>query len=196
MTQGPEDADEQRALHYQLIARLLAAPPDAALLDVVADLAGDDSDLGTAVAELARRAGAADAAAVTEEYNNLFVGLGRGELLPFGSYYLTGFLHEKPLAKLRQDMARLGIERADEVKEPEDHIAALCEIMAGLILGDFGALASLDVQRQFFVAHLQPWAGQFFKDLERAQSARFYAPVGTIGRVLLAIEAEAFAMQN
>ena len=34
-------------------------------------------------------------------------------------------------------MARLGIEQADGVSEPEDHIASLCEMMAGLIEGVF-----------------------------------------------------------
>ena len=133
-----------------------------------------------------------DAEAVAREYFALFIGTGRGELLPYASYYLTGFLNERPLARLRADLAVLGIERAAETSEPEDHAAILCEIMAGLVGGEFRA--TLDQQRQFQGKHLAPWIGRFFADLEAAQAARFYRPVGTIGRLFMAIETEAFAL--
>ena len=107
---------------------------------------------------------------------------------------LTGFLHEKPLAKLRGAMNELGIDRAEDVKEPEDHIAALCEMMSGLITGSFGAPADLSVQREFFDTHIGCWAPRFFEDLQAAQSAVLYMPVGTIGRLFLAIETQAFDM--
>ena len=86
--------------------------------------------------------------------------------------------------------------RADTVKEPEDHIAALCEMMAGLITGAFGAPVDLAGQRRFFDSHLEPWAPLFFEDLEKARSARLYAPIGTLGRLFMAIEKTAFMMET
>jgi TorA maturation chaperone TorD len=135
-------------------------------------------------------------AAAKAEYGALFIGMARGELLPYASYYLTGFLNEKPLALLRQDMARLGIARAENVKEPEDHIAAICEMMAGLIEGSFGAPADLETQRAFFDRHLACWAETFFTDLEAARAAVLYAPVGTVGRAFIEIERTAFEMSG
>ena len=113
--------------------------------------------------------------------------------MPFGSYYLTGFLNEKPLGLLRRDMARLGIERAENVREPEDHAGALMEMMAGLVRGTLGAGGQAEASA-FQAAHVEPWAGHFFADLERARGSRLYAPVGTIGRHFMAIEAGAHAM--
>lgn len=194
---GSADLSEEersRGELYALLGRLLAAPPSAEDLDRLSAIEGDDSALGRALTTLAAAAKAADAEAVGDEYHALFIGLGRGELVPFASYYLTGFLQEKPLAKLRLDMAQLGIARADKVPEPEDHIAALCEMMAGLILGVFGAPADLAEQERFFSAHLGPWATRFFEDLEAAEAAVFYGPVGTIGKLFMAIESRAFEM--
>src|SRR6185436_1600462 len=131
---------------------------------------------------------------VEREYFNLFIGLGRGELLPYGSYYLTGFLHERPLARLRADLVQLGIERSQGNIEPEDHVAILCEIMAGLASGRFPAPAGSD--RELFEKHLAPWIGRFFADLERAEAADFYRSVGTLGRVFVDIESEAFALPS
>ena len=143
---------------------------------------------------LAEAAGDADAERVEREFFDLFIGIGRGELLPYGSYYLTGFLHERPLARLREDLAALGIERAAGQCEPEDHAAILCEIMSGIAGGHFPAPAGAD--RQLFEKHLAPWIGRFFADLERAESADFYRRVGTLGRVFIDIETEAFALPN
>jgi TorA maturation chaperone TorD len=111
--------------------------------------------------------------------------------LPYGSYYLTGFLHERPLARLREDLVRLGLERAAGQAEPEDHAAILCEIMAGLAGQTLPAPPGAD--RELFEAHLAPWMGRFFADLERAQTAAFYRSVGMLGRVFMQIESEAFA---
>jgi TorA maturation chaperone TorD len=185
-----------RAHQYQLLARFLAAPPDAALLRLACGLEGDQTELGTALGALAKLARRFTPQAAAAEYHALFIGVGRGELLPYGSYYRTGFLYEQPLAELRTDMATLGIARAEEVKEPEDHIAALCDMMAGLITGAFDAPAGLAAQRRFFEAHLAPWAGRFFTDLEAAQGAALYTPIGTMGRVFMTIEATAFAMER
>ena len=191
------EEDRLRADWYLLLAQLLREPPKEVTLAGLRQLDGDDSLLGEAIAALAVAAKATDEARVKREYHDLFIGVGQGELLPYGSYYLTGFLHEKPLAKLRGAMNELGIRRADDVKEPEDHIAALCEMMAGLISGAFspdGAPAPLAGQRQFFETHIGCWAPRFFEDLEAAQSAAFYMPVGTIGRLFMAVETQAFDM--
>jgi TorA maturation chaperone TorD len=185
-----------RARQYQLLARFLAAPPEAGLLHLASGFESDDTEFGRALGDLADRAGQATPAAASREYHELFIGIGRGELVPYGSYYLTGFLNEKPLAKLRSDMARLGIARAEDVKEPEDHIAALCEMMAGLITGAFGAPLGLAEQRAFFNRHLAGWAPVFFRDLEQAKAAWLYAPIGRLGRAFMDIEKTAFAMAN
>lgn len=191
---GLTEEDQLRAQHYRFLSRLLAAPADEELLDACRRLLGDESDLGRALSSLAEAARNAGASSVADEYQELFIGIGRGELMPFASFYLTGFLNERPLAKLRGDMARLGIARNADVHEPEDHIAALSEMMAGLITGAFGAPADLARQRQIFRRHIEPWAGRFFADLEAAKSARFYRPVGTLGRHFIAIEQTAFGM--
>lgn len=188
------EEDQLRASWYRLLARLLAAPPDAALLQQFAALKSDGSRFGDALAALAAAAHGTSIESVTQEYFDLFIGIGQAELVPYGSYYLTGFLHEKPLAKLRGDMARLGIGRAEGVAESEDHIAAVCEMMAGLITGGFGEPAELEVQHAFFQEHIGCWAPRFFEDLEAARGAAFYMPVGTIGRLFMAVESQAFDM--
>lgn len=188
--------EEWRADLYDVLAALLANAPTQELLDKSCTLEGDDSAIGKGVTALARVSKAVTEKAVRSEYNALFIGLGRGELLPYASFYMTGFLNEKPLAKLRQDMSEIGVIREESVFEPEDHIATVCEIMAGLIRGRFGEPASLADQRTFFDKHLADWAEHFFRDLEGAQASVFYAPVGTIGRSLMEVEAEAFRMES
>ncbi|PRX38000.1 chaperone TorD involved in molybdoenzyme TorA maturation [Meinhardsimonia xiamenensis] len=189
----PEE-EQLRADLYGLLARLLSAPPGAKELGALRALKGDDSALGRAVTALGKVAAVTSVEAAEREYNRLFIGVGRGELLPYGSYYLTGFLNEKPLAVLREHMAKLGIARVDNVHEPEDHIATLCEIMAGLITGAFGRPFSLEDQEAFFNTHLAQWAGHFFTDLEAAESSVLYAPVGRIGQEFMRIEVEAWRM--
>ena len=188
------EEESLRAGIYDLLGALLARPPKRDLVDRVARLEGDSSELGRAVSALTRVARATSEQAAEREFFDLFIGVGRGELLPYASYYMTGFLNEKPLAVLRNDMTRLGIERAPNVFEPEDNIASLCEMMAGMIRGRFFGAASLDRQRSFFNAHIAPWAEHFFTDLEGAKSSVFYAPVGSIGRTFMQIEREAFRM--
>jgi TorA maturation chaperone TorD len=190
----PPEEELVRARIYALLARLLVAPPDGPLLASLAGLTSDNTELGRTFAALAEAAAAAAPAGVAEEYHDLFIGLTRGELLPYGSYYLTGFLNEKPLAELRDALAGLGIARATEVKEPEDHVAALCEVMAGLIDGSYGMPQALSVQRSFFETHMAPWVGRFFADLEGAEAAVLYAAVGRLGRRFVEIESAAFAM--
>ncbi|MGR3825270.1 MAG: TorD/DmsD family molecular chaperone [Salipiger marinus] len=198
MTAAPDlridEEDRLRADLYNYLGVLLAQPPDQMLLDQTAGLQGSDGAIGEAVGTLAKMARLTKPAAVTSEYNRLFIGLGRGELLPCASYYLTGFLNEKPLALLRQDMALRGLARAETVFEPEDNIASLMEMMGAMIVGRFGAPATLAQQKAFFNRHIGPWAGHFFTDLEGAKNSVFYAPVGRLGRAFMEIEAEAFRM--
>src|SRR5438105_14635213 len=147
-----EDFDAARAEEYALLSVLLARAPDGALLERLASLRGDPSPLGLAHAALAEAAQRTSAERVEREYFNLFIGLGRGELLPYASYYLTGFLHERPLARLRADLGPLGIERSEGNCEPEDHAATLCEIMAGILNGSLPAPQGTD--QQIFEKHL------------------------------------------
>jgi TorA maturation chaperone TorD len=186
-----DEIDMARAMEYALISTLLARAPDQTLIERLAGLCGDGSPLGCAHAAVANAASHASAGDIQREYFDLFIGLGRGELLPYGSYYMTGFLHGRPLARLREDLRSLGIERADQ-SEPEDHAAMLCEVMAGLVSGRFPA--SPIAERELFERHLSPWIGRFFDDLERAEAADFYRHVGVLGRVFMAIESQAFAL--
>ena len=188
--------DRLRADLYDFLAVLLTAPPDQALLDRTAGLTGDASRLGQGIERLARAAGAAKPQALTREYNALFIGVGRGELLPYASYYLTGFLNDKPLARLRGDMKTLGIARSGGTSDPEDNIAALFEMMAGLITGRFGSPAGPAAQQDFFDKHIGPWADRFMTDLTQAEGAAFYTAVGDLGLAFLEIEREAFRMSS
>lgn len=186
--------DRARADVYALLGALLAAPPREPTLQMLRALPGADSedgDLTAAWAMLKQAADRAEAEALTSEYHDLFIGIGRGELVPYGSWYVTGFLMERPLAELRVDLARLGFERIEEVHEPEDHVAALCETMS-LIAND--DTVPFEQQREFFRKHLEPWVGRFFADLQGAQSASFYRAVGLVGERFIQIEQTYLAM--
>jgi TorA maturation chaperone TorD len=189
---APDEVDAARAREYALLATLLARAPDAQLLSRLAQLRGDPSPLGMAHAALGEAAARFDVETVGREYFDLFVGLGRGELLPYGSYYLTGFLYERPLARLRGDLKRFGIERANGQSEPEDSAAILCEIMATLAGG--GIEVAPEAEREMFEKHIAPWMGRFFADLAISEKAQFYARVGALGQTFLEIEAEAFRL--
>ena len=185
-----DEIDAARAQEYALLATLLTRAPDAALLSGLSKLRADASPLGLAHAALAEAADKATVKSAEREFFDLFIGLGRGELLPYGSYYLTGFLHERPLARLRDDLARIGIGRSDGVVEPEDHAGILCEVMSGLASGRLPAPPDSD--RLIFDKHMAPWIGRFFVDLENAEGADFYKRVGALGRTYINIEREAF----
>ena len=190
------EEDRLRAGMYDFLGALLVSSPDKDRLDAVAGLTGDTTEIGKAVGALAKLAASTRPATAEREYNRLFIGLGRGELLPFGSFYMTGFLNEKPLARLRADMRRFEIERSPGRFEPEDNIGSLMEMMAGLILGRYRGVTTVDEQRDFWAAHIGPWAGHFFDDLAGAKSAVFYAPVGALGRAFMDVEREAFRMMG
>src|SRR5262249_26737228 len=179
-SQAVDDTDAARAQEYALLSVLLARAPDANLLKRLSELGGDASPLGLAHIALAEAAAVARADKVEREFFNLFIGVRRGELLPYGSYYLSGFLYERPLARLREFLAKIGVERIEGQYEPEDHAAILCEIMSGLAGGHLDAPD--DADRELFEKHIAPWMGRFFLDLERAREANFYRQVGTLGR--------------
>ncbi len=189
-----EDEDRLRADLYNYLGLMLAGPPDDVLLAQTAALTGDSSPLGGAIDGLARVAKVTTPKAALTEYNALFIGLGRGELLPYASYYMTGFLNEKPLANLRADMVALRITRAENTFEPEDNIASLMEMMGGMIVGRFGAAVPLSRQKEFYNKHIGPWATHFFTDLQAAKTSVLYASVGAVGSAFLSIEQEAFRM--
>lgn len=177
-------ADENRVRSnvYALLGNLLAAPPDETILDMLGgiDPAPVDETLLTAAWSMLRDAATrGEPQHLAAEFQDLFIGLGRGEVVPYGSWYLTGFLMEQPLAKLRADMRRLGFERQDGICEPEDHAAALCEIMALLAADD--EPQPLQTQAAFFQAHIGPWMTRFFRDMQEAPSAHFYRAVGQLG---------------
>lgn len=179
---------------YGLIGRLLVRAPDQALLDALRGLPAGEGDIGRAMGDLATAAAATGEADAGREYHEVFVGLPRGEVMPYASYYLTGFLHEKPLARARADLARLGLERAEGVAEPEDHLGQLCETMSLLICGPEERRRDLPTQEKFFNAHLAAWAARCFADIERAPSARLYEPLGRLGRAFMSIEGQAFKL--
>ena len=189
-----DEVDAARAQEYALLGALLMRAPDAKLLGNLAQLRGEPTPLGVTHAAISEAASKTTAEKIEREYFDLFIGLGRGELLPYASYYLTGFLHERPLARLREDLGQIGVARAENVYEPEDHAGILCEIMSGLASGRLPAPAGSD--RLIFERHMAPWIGRFFSDLEHSESAAFYSRVGSLGRVFMDIETEAFGLPS
>ena len=183
---GVADDDVVRANAYSLLGALLAAPPRREHFDLLANIDIPSTDgLGAAWSGLRHAAEHADVEAVDDEYHDLFIGVGRGELIPYCSWYLTGFMMDRPLAVLRSDLAALGFERQDGVKEPEDHAAALLETMALIAASPEHGI---DVQRRFFDRHVATWMRAFFADLQTADSARFYRAVGQFGGQFMAFD--------
>ena len=184
--------DAHRSQEYSLLAMLLSRSPDAATLNRIARLKGDATPLGLAHLALAQAAGNASEESIAREYFTLFIGIGRGELLPYGSYYLTGFLNERPLARLREDLRAHGIERVEGQVEPEDHAAILCEIMAGMARGQFPTADR--IQREFFEKHLELVDWPLLRRSGASRGGRIHRQVGTLGRLFLETETEAFRL--
>lgn len=196
---GNEALDEEqlyRASAYGLIAALLRSTPDQEMLDRLTGLSPgvvpEGDELLLAMSTLALSAELHTPASIDGEFHDLFIGLGKGEVVPYGSWYLTGFMMEKPLSDLRDDLARLGYVRNSSVVEPEDHAAALCEVISLMISAGTG----LSIQRNFFQSHMTNWMSQFFTDLSEARSAIFYKSVGRFGAAFIAFEKEYFSMQS
>ncbi|MFU2486624.1 TorD/DmsD family molecular chaperone [Thauera sp. WH-1] len=193
------DEDRARAEHYALLARLLHAAPDAALLDALAragQTLGADAGAGAlpqAWAALGAAAAAMPRQVVGDEFAALFVSIGKPAVMCNGSWYLTGFLQEEPLAELRADLVELGLGRRAGVTETEDHIAALAEVMRHLVLTAPDE-AGLQRQRAFFGRHIAPWYADLARALVQAPGADFYARVGALLLAFMDIEREAFDM--
>jgi TorA maturation chaperone TorD len=188
-----DEEQQYRAGAYSLLAALLRDAPEQVLLDHITELAAinkTNDELSLAMSILGLAAKDSRPEKINDEYHALFIGLGRGELMPYGSWYLTGFLMERPLAVLRDDLAMLGFERQGDTHEPEDHVAALCEVMA-MLVSDGQELAR---QTDFFETHIAPWVDRFFNDLSRAKSAVFYRAVGRFGAAFIELERNYLAM--
>lgn len=190
-----DEAQQYRAGAYALLASLLrSTPSDEVLIQATAlkDVPNNGDDLSVAMSMLGLAAQHSQSAALDDEYHALFIGLGRGELVPYGSWYLTGFLMEKPLGQLRHDLNLLGYQRDDRIKEPEDHIAALCEVMSMMIQEQ----RPTTVQMTFFKQHLAKWANRFFTDLEQTESAQFYQSVARFGMAFIDFENDYFEVEK
>ncbi len=193
-----DTGDAVRANTYSVLATLLAAPPASDVLALIKTIEtpsrNNNGNSGMAAAWGALKLAGERAAieALDDEYHDLFIGVGRGEMVPYASWYLAGFMMDKPLAVLRQDLAELGFERRGNVCEPEDHLAALCETMS-LIINSSGEIP-FDRQRRFFNDHMAPWTGRFFLDLQNAKTARFYRAVGQFGEQFMEIERQYLSM--
>jgi TorA maturation chaperone TorD len=194
--ESPDQGEETaRADLYGLLAALFYAPPSQALLDTIASTpAQGDSALERAWSELSARCKTARAESVREEYEHLFIGVGKPEVMLYGSYYLSGFMMEKPLAELRTDLAKLGLERAESVAESEDHVAALCEVMRYLIASDDVAHANIATQKRFFADHMQAWVTDMCATLAAHPDAKFYSLVAHLARSFFEVETQAFDM--
>lgn len=201
--EAPDQGEETaRADLYGLLSALFYAPPPAELLAaiVAADSpaeAGEDEGEGIlqqAWRELAAASRQADPEALRERYESLFIGVGKPDLMLYGSYYLSGFLMEKPLVALRADLESLGLQRDEQVPESEDHIATLCEVMRYLIASDDALHANLATQKQFFADHLQPWVIQMCDAILAHPQAGFYAAVAQLAKSFFEVEMQAFDM--
>ncbi len=191
------EMDQLRAGTWNLLGSLLGGAPDEKILGLLR-AAGQPTDAGgDALAEawtdLRRAAEAARPDALAREYQDLFIGLGSGEVIPYASWYQTGSLMEKPLLDLRRELRALGVERQAGVNEPEDHAAAVCEVMA-LVIAD--AAVSADWQKDFHDDHVAPWMNDLFRDIREAPSAEFYQAVGALGGAFMDFERDYFAMQT
>lgn len=203
MTQAPIssaglDEETARAELYGLLAALYYAPPSKELMAqlrvAVTEAPAPGGFLEEPWRALVGAARELDDASIATEYFTLFGGVGKPEVYLFGSFYLSGFLNEKPLAALRADIAELGLARDDAMSETEDHFAYLCEVMRYLIAGDDVAVANLTRQQAFFASHVQPWVLRMCDALQAHPKARFYAAVAGLTRAFVAVEAQGFDM--
>jgi TorA maturation chaperone TorD len=193
------DEETARAEIYGLLAQLYYAPPPTELLSALQVAVTEAPAAGAFLEEpwraLVAAARATTQAEVAKEHDALFGGVGKPEVYLFGSHYLSGYLNEKPLARLRTDLAALGLTRDEAtMSETEDHIAYLCEVMRYLIAGDDVAVANLTRQSEFFATHLQPWANALCDAIAAHPRARFYAALAGFTRAFVGVEAQGFDM--
>jgi TorA maturation chaperone TorD len=197
-TSSALDEETARAELYGLLAQLFYAPPAPELLANLRVAATEAPAAGGFLEEPWRAlVGAARALsddAIADEYNALFGGVGKPEVYLYGSHYLSGFLNEKPLARLRTELSSLGLARDEAMSDTEDHIAYLCEVMRYLIAGDDVTVANLARQQSFFAEHLQPWSAALCDAVAGHPKARFYAAVAELTRAFVSVEAQGFDM--
>ena len=192
--------DQARADLYALLARLLLAAPDAALLAALAGAdpitaEGGEVALERAWEQLTAASSVMDPAAVAEEFDALFISIGSPPVNPYGSRYLSGYMNDTPLAELRTDLAQLGVQRVRGIAEFEDHLGALCETMRVMITGAPGIRRQgVERQQQVFEAHIAPWYARCLDDIASAQGANYYRLVARLAGAFLDIEAQAFAV--
>lgn len=190
------EEQQYRASAYSLLAALLRNSPDKQMLErlsgLTQQLQGEDDSLMVSMSMLGLSSRILSVSAIADEFHALFIGLGKGEIVPYGSWYLTGFLMEKPLSDLRDDLKKLGFVRNQSVTEPEDHAAALCEVISLMISEN----TELDVQKKFFLTHIASWMGRFFNDLSEAESAVFYKAMGRFGAEFINFENQYLTMQS
>lgn len=189
-----EESQHIRASSYALLAALLANSPEQGLLEQLQGINAekdDEKNIINAWSMLKLAAERNQAETIADEYHRLFIGIGRGELVPYASWYLTGFLMEKPLAHLRQRLVGLGFEQQEDVHEPEDHVAALCEVMAQLIIDDE---TDFETEKEFFTDFVSNWMPRFFQDLQQSETSGFYRAVGELGQAFQDIEKRYFSM--
>jgi TorA maturation chaperone TorD len=192
------DEETARAEVYGLLAALYYAPPSAELLAqlrvAVTEAPAKGGMLEEPWREVVAAARNADNASIQSEYNALFGGVGKPEVYVFGSHYLSGFLNEKPLARLRTDLAKLGLQRDETMPETEDHFAYLCEVMRYLIAGDDVTVANLTQQKGFFGDHVQAWTPAMCDAVAAHPRAQFYAALAGFTRAFLSVETQGFDM--
>lgn len=198
---SPEDVS--RARWYAMLSEVFRAPPSAGWLRGIGAQAAspdasqaDATPLGRAWNAFAQACAQADAQRVREEYEAAFIGVGKAEVFLFASWHLSGFLHERPLVELREQLVRLGIARRSDVSETEDHVAALCETMAWLIVAAPGALRALSTQREFFQRFLAPWYGSLVEAIEHCGTTDFYKHAARLLGAFLSVERQAFDFES
>lgn len=192
------DEETARSELYGLLALLYYAPPAAELLAQLR-VATTEAPAAGAFLEAPWRALVGHARAMTDdaiqsEYDALFGGIGKPEVYLYGSHFLSGFLNEKPLARLRTELAQLGLARDERMSETEDHLAYLCEVMRYLIAGEDVTVANLTRQQAFFSTHMQPWVMMLCDELQKHPKARFYAALAELTRAFMGVEAQGFDM--
>jgi TorA maturation chaperone TorD len=193
------EEDQVRADFYALLANLFYRAPDDRLLQAIViapePAAENDRALADAWTALAAASAVVSAEALAEEFGTLFIGVGRAPVLLYGSFYQAGFMNEKPLAELRTDLARMGFARDVGARETEDHLAALCDVMRAMILGDIATIpATLDAQKAFFLKHLQPWVLQCCDATTKNENSNYYVRVAEFAKAFFRIEMQAFEM--
>ena len=191
------DEEAARAHLYALLAELFYAPPDSGLLARLRAQSADpdaSTTLDVAWRELLEIVGQHDDAVVRQEYDRLFGGVGKPEVYLFGSHYLSGFLNDRPVVRLRDSLQELGLARDPGMTETEDHVACLFDVMRHLIIQEDEAGGGIAVQQRFFSDHVYPWIEAMCDQLTRNPQARFYAGVGELTRQFIRVEAQGFDM--